>query len=156
MFPVMFAVAWRLLHDSRAFLSTRWPILARLASCCDHRCELIPVRAWQETVRFSSQPISGQADPFTHRKVGQFEAFNAGRREPKDRRSGGAPIDWISLHLKSRLPEQADRARHMKGRCYQQPALACLWIGDRLGEFRILNRVAREPLGCKPILRHAE
>ncbi len=82
-------------------------------------------------------------------------------RQGIDRVSGIAPsacppIDRIGFDVEACGPEHTDRARHVKRRCHQQPALAGLRRDQITGENRILIGRARPALERHAIARDAE
>ena len=62
------------------------------------------------------------------------------KRPPRVLVAACTPIDRIGLDRKARLPEHADRPRHMIGGGHQQPALARLWRRHPLAEQRRFRR----------------
>src|SRR5579872_4282305 len=106
------------------------------------RSRPVLVRSGKERVGLAGQPIGRQADPLAYRDLCSFQALNGERRKPEHALLAGTPIDRIGLYRKTSLAEQADRARHVKGRSNQQPSLARLWLCDHPCEFGILDGVA--------------
>ena len=149
--PAAFAVAWRKLPDRRTERAPFASILARLierlrpllrqpAPAATRRSCRWPGRRSGPSIRARAMSVRPSPSTATLVKAQEIAA------------SADPPVDRIRLDRKSRLAKQADRSRHVKGRRHQQPALAVLRRDQRLGEFGILQRVARAPFHDQPRL----
>src|SRR5579872_537826 len=106
------------------------------------RSRPVLVRSGKECGGLAGQPIGRQADPLAYRDLGTFQALNGERRKPEHALLADTPIHGVGLYRKTSFAEQADRARHVKGRSDQQPSRARLWLCTRPCEFSILDGVA--------------
>ena len=93
------------------------------------------------------QSVGDEPDPFARSDVGPHETFGAHIGEAEEiLASSHPPVHGIGLDLKSGLAKQPHRARHMKGRCHQQPSFTICRFRDGLGEFGIFLGVAGKSL----------
>src|SRR5262249_48332588 len=102
-------------------------------------------RSWKYGVDPAGHPVGQKARPFAYTGIGMRQASSWHRRKRKDVTDvrPDPPVDRIGFDRKSRLAEQANRARHVERGGDKQPVFAGLGFGERLREHRILIGITR-------------
>ena len=91
-----------------------------------------------------------------HCRIRPLQPPASDRRGARVRSAAGAPINRIGFDRETGRPECSHRPRHVRGRGYQQPALAGLRVGEKAGEYRVLDGVARLLFRRDPFVRDTQ